>query len=153
SLLALIEETGLADNTLVVLFSPRGFPLGEHRRVGLCDNALYAELTHVPLIMRSPKGFFSTGRTQTIVQPADLPATIIDICGLASNPPSVVTKQVVGQGRSLLPLLQGQSATGFDRACIVAPNQQHGIVTPAWSLRVHQQSTDSESGRETSTPT
>ena len=29
--------------------SPRGFPLGEHRRIGECDQALYGELLHVPV--------------------------------------------------------------------------------------------------------
>jgi arylsulfatase A-like enzyme len=152
SLLTSLEETGLADNTLFVCFSPRGISLGEHRRIGVCDDALYAELTHVPFLLRPHKGFSNTGRTQALVQPTDLPATILDICGLALHPPSVAAKQLVGQGKSLLPLIQGQPATGFDRACIVAPNQQHGIVTPAWSLRVHQRSASSASDRESSTP-
>ena len=56
SLIASIEEAGLAQNTLLVLLSPRGFPLGEHRRVGGCDDPLYAELTHVPMMLRLPDG-------------------------------------------------------------------------------------------------
>ena len=54
SLIAVIAERGLNENTILVCFSPRGFPLGEHHRVGPCDDALYSELTHVPLLVRGP---------------------------------------------------------------------------------------------------
>jgi len=47
-LLDAIEEHPLASETLLIVTSPRGYPLGEHRRVGPCDEALYGELLHVP---------------------------------------------------------------------------------------------------------
>ena len=51
-----IESAGVTESTLVALFSPRGFPLGEHKRIGPCDEALYVELTHVPCVLRLPGG-------------------------------------------------------------------------------------------------
>ena len=38
-----------------MLISPRGFPLGEHWRVGPCDDALFGELVHVPWMMQFPR--------------------------------------------------------------------------------------------------
>ena len=55
-LLAALDEHPLAGETLLVVTSPRGYPLGEHRRVGPCDEALYGELLHVPLLVRFPGG-------------------------------------------------------------------------------------------------
>src|SRR5258707_291210 len=54
---------------LFSLLSARGFPLGEHRRVGAIDQALYAELVHVPWILRFPDGRGASDRSQALVQP------------------------------------------------------------------------------------
>ncbi len=130
ALMEAIDTAKLRKNTLFLLFSPRGFPLGEHRRVGPCDEALYAELAHVPLMMRFPPDMNSNGRTHAIVQPADLPATILDARGLA------IEGTCTGHGRSLLPVIRGESIRPFDRAFSTGPAEQRGVVTPAWSLRV-----------------
>ena len=135
SLTAVIAERGLNENTLLVCFSPRGFPLGEHHRVGPCDDALYSELTHVPLLMRAPVAFLKPGRTQALVQPADIAASILDFCGLENEGSSNSARRLAGIGRSLMPLLRGEQVDDFDRACIVGGSRQEAIVTPAWSLR------------------
>lgn len=64
-----LDNHPLADETLVVITSPRGYPLGEHQRVGPCDNALYGELLHVPLLIQFPGGQSRMTRTQKIIQP------------------------------------------------------------------------------------
>jgi arylsulfatase A-like enzyme len=151
SLLETIDSTSDARNTLLILFSPRGFPLGEHRRVGPCGEALYAELTHVPWMIRLPPDTGRPGRSQLLIQPADWSATILDCCGLdsglteastAQDPPGELT--AAGNGRSVLPLIRGEQAVGFDRACVVAPGQQV-FISPTWSLRL---STDTAVGPE-----
>ena len=53
-LLDCLDEHRLRGETLFVATSPRGYPLGEHRRVGPCDEPLYGELLHVPLLIRFP---------------------------------------------------------------------------------------------------
>lgn len=136
----LSKNSGGADETLFVLFSPRGFPLGEHHRVGSCDDALYAELTHVPLMIRIPGQQGGSNRSRALVQPADLSTTILDCCGLRYGDAGAA---VVGAGRSFLPIIQGQSASEFDRACVAADNQQV-FVTPGWSLRVSTEGTSAE---------
>src|SRR5262249_51047057 len=127
-------ERGLNENTLLICFSSRGFPLGEHHRVGPCDSGLYSELTHVPLLIRAPAESISAGRSQALVQPADIPASILDFCGLSGDP--TATARPPSRGRSFLPMLRGEQVNDFERACIVESSSQYGIVTPAWSLRV-----------------
>jgi arylsulfatase A-like enzyme len=106
----------------------------------LFDNALYAELTHVPWLIRFPLNMSVAGRSQSLVQPADLSATILDCCGLqrpsASNRDQQASEiSVSGRGRSLLPIIRNETAEGFDRACVVAPSEQV-FISPAWSLRL-----------------
>lgn len=138
-LIASIDDAELAANTLLVLLSPRGFPLGEHRRVGLCDNALYNELTHVPLMLRFPDRRGAADHSAALVQAADVSATILDWAGLK---PSSTPSSIPGHGRSLLPVVEGNPSAGFDRACISAPPDQKVVVTPAWSLRISSDKTE-----------
>ncbi|HEY2146557.1 MAG TPA: sulfatase-like hydrolase/transferase, partial [Pirellulales bacterium] len=77
-----ISESRYAPDTLFVLISARGFPLGEHGRVGPIDDALYGELTQIPWLLRFPDGMGQSDRTQALAQPADLFATIADWCRL-----------------------------------------------------------------------
>ena len=56
ALLEDLEQLSLANRTIVSLTSARGFPLGEHHRLGPVDEALYAEVVHVPWILRLPDG-------------------------------------------------------------------------------------------------
>jgi arylsulfatase A-like enzyme len=138
-----VDAAGNFRDTVLVLLSPRGFPLGEHRRVGPVDEALYAELIHVPWMIRLPKEMGTPGRSQSLVQPADLAATILDCCGLSAN----LLRQAAGdaeiagepapagQGQSILPLIRGERSQSRDRACAVALPTEQALVTANWSLR------------------
>jgi arylsulfatase A-like enzyme len=127
ALVEFLQGSSLAKDTLVVLLSARGFPLGEHRRVGPCDEALYAELVHVPLLIRFPDGLGAAARSQALVQPSDLYATILDCWGLA--PPAGAMAAL-----SLLPLARYESFFLRDRLAI-AGGAETAIRTPAWYLR------------------
>jgi arylsulfatase A-like enzyme len=71
------EQSRAANSTLLVWTAPRGFPLGEHLRLGACDNALYGELLHVPWILRDPGGRGAAQRHPGLVQPVDLCPTLL----------------------------------------------------------------------------
>lgn len=71
-LLDAFEESPHRENTLLVLVGTRGYPLGEHLRVGECDAALYKELVHVPMLVRDPRGVGALERTQSLVTHGDL---------------------------------------------------------------------------------
>ena len=70
-LLAFLEESGLDQNTVLLLMSVRGFSLGEHDTIGN-NEELYGENVHLPLFIRFPDGSPAGFRSQTLLQPADV---------------------------------------------------------------------------------
>jgi arylsulfatase A-like enzyme len=124
----LLGESSLGERTILAVLSARGFPLGEHRSLGACGDALYAELVHVPWLLRFPDRLGAAGRSQSLVQPADLMPTLLETCGL---PPSAGLR-----GTSLMSLVRGESERVRDRALIVARAGERAVRTPAWHLRV-----------------
>ncbi|HZN32470.1 MAG TPA: sulfatase-like hydrolase/transferase [Pirellulaceae bacterium] len=115
------------DETLLIVTSPRGYPLGEHRRVGDADPALYAELLQVPLLVRFPATVGALVRAQTIVQPQSVYATIVGAKGSGD----------------LASLVAGESLPGGEAAVSVAEGQR-SIRTPAWFLRESQRERETE---------
>ncbi len=77
-----LEQQGLLENTLVILTSPRGYPLGEHGGVGDAAVGLHEELLHVPLIVATPAAAMDLARCQSLAQPLDLLATLTAWFGL-----------------------------------------------------------------------
>jgi len=123
ALLSVVDEAGAANRTLVSVCGGRGFPLGEHRRLGLCDGALFEELVHVPWLLRLPDGRGALRRTSNLVQPCDLFATLVEFCGIAG-------------AQSVLRSLDDESWPIRDRVCLFSPDGgQRAIRTPAWYLR------------------
>jgi len=122
------DDDPLGQRTLLALTSSRGFPLGEHRRVGPCDYALYGELVQVPLMLRFPDGLGAAGRSGALVEPADLWATLLECCGVADLPPSPTAG-------SLMPIIRQQRPWLRDRLCVVGTGTERAIRTPAWHLR------------------
>ncbi len=64
------------DDTVWVLTSTRGYPLGEHGLVGDGehgnDESVFTESAHIPLLIRQPHGRGSAARTQRLCQLAGL---------------------------------------------------------------------------------
>ena len=95
-LLRYLDESGLAENTLVVYTSDQGFYMGEH---GWFDKRfMYEESMRTPLVMRMPGG--ARGDIGELVQNIDYAPTFLELAGV--EVPADI------QGRSLLPLLRGQ---------------------------------------------
>ena len=96
-----LEESGLADNTLVVYTSDQGFYMGEH---GWFDKRfMYEESFHTPLLMRLPGG--KKGKIDQMVQNIDYAPTFLELAGVPI-PDDI-------QGVSLLPLLKGESPSDW----------------------------------------
>lgn len=93
-----LENSGLADNTLVIYFSDNGFSLGEH---GLIDKRhAYEESIRIPMIAWGP-GLVPQGATvDAMVRNIDIAPTILELADVRS------TKEV--DGRSVLPALRGE---------------------------------------------
>jgi len=128
ALLEFIDGRAPGEETVVVLTGSRGFPLGEHRRFGVCDEALYGELVHAPLMIRWPDRRSAATRSQALVEPADLWAGLLRIGGVTDLPDS----PTAGDITSLIGSRPGQI---HDRLCVVGPGGDRAIRTPAWYLR------------------
>ena len=94
-----LDETGLRDNTIVVVMADHGDHLGNHRSMGK-SWSVDQSLIHIPMIWNAP-GKFLPQVNQSIVQSIDFFPTLMDIIGM--TPPHGL------QGQSLLPLLEGRS--------------------------------------------
>lgn len=126
-LLESLQIHPLLNETLLIVTSPRGFPLGEHGHVGERGDLLYEELLHVPLLIRQPDPRYAMQRCQTLVEPADLYATLADWFQLS-------TTLAMVQGTSLLSPFSSPSK--IRRECVVSLlDQSRSIRTPAWFLR------------------
>lgn len=116
-----------AGDTALVFASARGFPLGEHGRIGPCDSALYGELLQAPLMIRLPDGTGGLQRRFDLVEPCDLWATVLSLAGVACRPDSPTAIDLV-------PIVRGEGSATRDRLCVVGAGQR-AIRTPAWFFR------------------
>lgn len=98
-LLDYLDETGLADNTIVVYTSDQGFYLGEH---GWFDKRfMYEESHRTPLIVRWPGKTEPGSVCEEMVLNLDFAETFLDVAGASIPEPM--------QGQSIVPLLTGET--------------------------------------------
>jgi arylsulfatase A-like enzyme len=80
-----LDESEMADNTWIVVFSDHGFHLGEKKHV--TKQTLWERSTHVPLIIVPPKRLADTPRGEHCDRPVDLLdvyPTLIEATGLTA---------------------------------------------------------------------
>lgn len=65
-----IDAAG-SEKWLVAMVGLRGFPLGEHGRIGGVDGRLFAEQLHVPALLRFPDGQHRLSRRGGLTSPVD----------------------------------------------------------------------------------
>lgn len=119
-LLAVLEEQGLAGDTVVIFTSDHGDMLGEK---GLIQKrSFYDWSTRIPLFIACPGG--RPGRVETPVSLLDLPPTILALAGVEPVTPL--------DGRSLLPALGGQP---LPECAVVAEYHGEGIMRPCVMVR------------------
>ena len=92
-----LEETGLDENTIVVLWGDHGWHLGTHNRFSKHDN--FEQPTRIPLIIAGPG--IEPGATKQLASTVDIYPTLADLAGLArpEGPQPI-------DGMSLLPVLE-----------------------------------------------
>jgi hypothetical protein len=74
---SLLHALGPADRWLASLLGARGYPLGEHHRVGGVDPRLYGEQLHVPWLMRFPDASGSLARASQLTTHLDVAPSLI----------------------------------------------------------------------------
>jgi len=99
-LLKYLDDSGLADNTVVIYSSDQGFYLGEH---GWYDKRwMFEESLQMPFVIRWPGTIKAGTQSTELIQNIDYAPTFLDMAQ-AKTPAEV-------QGESLMPLLRGESA-------------------------------------------
>lgn len=105
-MLDVLDETGLAEDTIVVFTSDHGEWLGEHLKYGKGYPG-HDCVSRVPLLMRVP-GVQGGRRVSHLVEGVDVVPTLLEACG-APVPPHL-------QGQSLMPLVKGSDQAVKDVA-------------------------------------
>lgn len=140
-----LKQEGLWDETMVVIMSDHGNPMGngEHGH-GIMRKSRpwpYEELVHIPLLMHVP-GVEGGKRISSFVQNVDVTATIYDALGqrtTVSAAPSGVEGGIRSylpddlQGQSLLPLMCGEVEKIRDYAIAGYYAMSWSIITEEYS--------------------
>jgi arylsulfatase A-like enzyme len=129
-LLEALEQSGDAENTLVLYCSDHGDYLAEH---GLWCKGLpcFQPAYHVPFMVRWPAGLARPGRSvEAFVGLEDVAPTVLGLAGL--------TADRAFAGRSLLPFLRGEAPTDWRDAVFTQSNGnelygiQRSVMTRDW---------------------
>jgi iduronate 2-sulfatase len=102
--LAALDASGQADNTIVVLWGDHGWQLGEH---GMWNkHSCFETSMHAPLLISPPKasGIESGTRTAALTEFIDIYPTLCELAGIE------IPKHV--QGESVVPLMKDTSLPG-----------------------------------------
>ncbi|HEY5313849.1 MAG TPA: sulfatase-like hydrolase/transferase, partial [Pirellulales bacterium] len=120
-LLAALDETGLAENTIVVVWGDHGWHLGEKAITG--KNTLWERSTRVPLVFAGA-GVTRGGRSTQPAELLDIYPTLVELCGLPARHDL--------EGHSLVPQLHDAAATRAWPA-ITSHNQgNHAVRSERW---------------------
>jgi arylsulfatase A-like enzyme len=102
-LLAYLDASGLARNTVVIYSSDQGFFLGDH---GLYDKRfMYEESIRMPFLVRWPAGIRAGTRSSAMGLNIDFAPTFLELAGLPTHPEM--------QGQSLVPVLRGRTPANW----------------------------------------
>jgi len=113
-LLTSLQESGQADNTLVIYLSDHGDYMGEH---GLWCKGLpcFKGAYHIPCIMRWPAGISQPGRSvDSFIGLDDFAPTLLELAGLKTDRRF--------SGRSLVPFLKNEDPAGWRSAYYTQSN-------------------------------
>ena len=125
--LAALDRTGLAENTIVVLWGDHGWHLGDH---GMwCKHTNYEQAARIPLMVVAPGVTTSDQATGALVESVDLYPTLCELTGI--EPPGGL------DGTSFVATLREASAAADNVAFHVYPRQRRigrAVRTPRYRL-------------------
>ena len=136
-----VRALGLEEDTLVLLISDHGEPLGHgehgHGLMRKCRPWPYEELAHAPVIMRGP-GLPAGKRVAGFTQSCDVAPTVTDWLGIGVHPEMT--------GKSLLPLARGEAEKVRDFAIAGYNKFSSAIYAEDWSYVHWRNPADKTSG-------
>jgi iduronate 2-sulfatase len=78
--LAALEETGLAETTIVVFWGDHGWHLGDH---GMwCKHTNYEQAARIPLIVAAPSAAKASASSDSLVESVDVYPTLCELAGV-----------------------------------------------------------------------
>lgn len=119
-LLAALEETGQAENTIVVYCADHGDAAASHGGVWDKSSTCIEEVMRIPLAIRWPAGFEGGQRSEALVSNMDITATVLDAAGI-STPETM-------QSRSLVPLCRNTAGTAWPDHLVCEHNGHHNDI-------------------------
>ncbi|MBW2052991.1 MAG: sulfatase [Deltaproteobacteria bacterium] len=126
-----LKSKGLYENTMIIVTSDHGEPLGNgkhgHGIMRKCRPWPYEELVHLPLIIRTP-GIEAGKRIKSFVADVDLASTMLDFLGIKDE-----KRMADIQGQSLLPLMRGEVDKVRDWAIAGYHGFSWSLITEDWS--------------------
>lgn len=126
SIIKALQNVAVLQNTLVIYTSDNGWFQGEHR-IEFGKILPYEPAVKVPLLIRGP-GIAAGKQNWAAVANVDLAPTIVATTG--------ATARRIMDGRSLGPLLQGQSTWGTSGRYVMVEDSPLGsAATVFWSIR------------------
>ena len=124
-----IKELGIWENSLIVLLSDHGEPLGEHGIVRKVRPWPYEELARIVLVIRHPEGLGRGKKVKTFVQTTDIFPTILDFLDISRYYEGYEQKPIPrSEGISLKPIVEGEEEEVRDYAIA-------GHYRRSWSIR------------------
>ena len=86
TVLDVMYELDLWDDTMLIVNTDHGFLLGEHDWWGKGRMPWYKELANIPLFIWDPRTGVKNERRSSLVQTIDLPVTVLDCFGIDPRP-------------------------------------------------------------------
>jgi arylsulfatase A-like enzyme len=127
NIMAALNDSAYADNTLVVMWSDHGWHLGEKQHWGKATG--WFRSTRIPMVIvppknRSPEGFSANTVSPRMVNLLDLAPTIADMTG--------VPAKREWEGKSLLPLVKNPDQDWQEHTHTTFGMGNHTISTERW---------------------
>lgn len=82
-----MDETGLAEDTLLILLSDHGHAFGEHGFAGKVPAAMYPELTDIAFMVRHPEGKMAGETSDFFASTHDVAPTALGFLGISPPQP------------------------------------------------------------------
>ena len=130
-ILKVLEDTGLAENTVVIYTTDHGELGGDHRFF-FKGPYLYRALAKIPFLMKVPGGLKNRA-SKSLASSIDIPETILELVGL--DIPSSM------QGKSLIPILNNPNTELHEEVLIemddeIMDETSRTLMTKEWRITV-----------------